>query len=113
MKRIKRVPLSLLLLLLFTMYQVGITMFTHVHYVNGVMIAHSHPSHGKHTHSKTAIVVIDRFSVFHSLEADAHVCIEPVRPLLYGLDLQAEIPVITSIHLQILSLRAPPVSMIG
>lgn len=84
MRRVKRVLSSLLLLTLFTVYQAGITMFTHVHYVNGVMIVHSHPSHGKHTHSKTEIVVINRLSSFHSLEADIPVnVIDPVRAVTF------------------------------
>lgn len=67
-------------------------MFTHVHYVNGVMIVHSHPSHGKHTHTKTEIVVIDRLSSFHSLEADIPVnVIDPVCPLLFYVEVQPEI----------------------
>ena len=64
-------------------------MFTHVHYVNGVMIVHSHPSHCKHTHTKTEIVVINRLSSFHSLEADIPVnVIDPVRPLLFYVEVQ-------------------------
>ena len=58
-------------------------MFTHVHYVNGVMVVHSHPSHGKHTHSKIEVVIIARLSSFHSLEADAPIHIEAIRPYLY------------------------------
>ena len=107
MRRVKRVLSSLLLLTLFTVYQAGITMFTH--YVNGVMIAHSHPSHGKHTHTKTEIVVIDRLSSFHSLEADIPVnVIDPVRPLLFYVEVQPETPVVLGMHLRVLSLRAPP-----
>ena len=109
MRRVKRVLSSLLLLTLFTVYQAGITMFTHVHYVNGVMIVHSHPSHGKHTHTKTEIVVIDRLSSVHSLEADIPVnVIDPVCPLLFYVEVQPEIPVVSGMHLRVLSLRAPP-----
>ncbi len=95
------------------MYQAGITMFTHMHYVNGVMLVHSHPNHGKHTHSKTEIVVIDRLSSFHSLEADAPVCIEPVRPLLCHVEVQTEISAAAAVHMRVISLRAPPVVKIG
>lgn len=84
-------------------------MFTHVHYVNGVMIAHSHPNKGKHTHTTTSLVVIDRLAAFHSLEAvDGYVYVTPVRLLLCYLEVQAEIPVVTGTHLRVLSLRAPP-----
>lgn len=108
MRRVEKVFLSLELLMLFTMYQVSITMFTHVHYVNGVMITHSHPGKGKHTHTKTAIVVIARLSVLYLLEAGEPVKVEPVRPLLCYVELQATAPVVTGTNRQVVSLRAPP-----
>ena len=71
MKQI-RVLLSLLLLSLFTAYQVSITMFTHVHYINGVLLVHSHPfdSDAQHSHSKTELVVIDSISDYHTLQVN-------------------------------------------
>ena len=113
MRRVKRVLSSLLLLTLFIVYQVSITMFTHVHFVNGVMVVHSHPSHGKHTHSKIEVVIIARLSSFHSLEADAPIHIEAIRPLLYCLQQQTDIPVMPETHMRVVSLRAPPVVRIG
>ena len=109
-RRVKRVLSSLLLLTLFIVYQVSITMFTHV---NGVMVVHSHPSHGKHTHSKIEVVIIARLSSFHSLEADAPIHIEAIRPLLYCLQQQTDIPVMPETHMRVVSLRAPPVVRIG
>ncbi len=50
-KEMKRIIGAVCLLVLFVAYQTSITAFTHVHYVNGVIITHSHPFHGKHTHS--------------------------------------------------------------
>ena len=61
MGHIKKILLSFLLLTLFVTYQVSITMFTHVHYVNGVMIAHSHPYKGTHSHTASNIIVIAHF----------------------------------------------------
>ena len=63
MGHIKKILLSFLLLTLFVTYQVSITMFTHVHYVNGVMIAHSHPYKGTHSHTASNIIVIAHFLV--------------------------------------------------
>ena len=40
------------LLLLFSLYWCGITLFTHSHVVNGVVIVHSHPFHTGHAHTK-------------------------------------------------------------
>ena len=42
MKQKKKIIGALSLLVLFIMYQASITAFTHVHYVNGVLITHSH-----------------------------------------------------------------------
>lgn len=113
MRRVKKVLSSLLLLALFTVYQAGVTMFTHIHYVNGVMIVHSHPNRGKHAHTKSEVIVIDRLASFHSLEADPPIHIEPMCPLLCYVQIQTEIPVVPETHLQVISLRAPPVEVIG
>ena len=52
MSKRRYIVAPLLLLALFLTYQVSITLFTHVHIVNGVMIVHSHPSSEKHhTHT--------------------------------------------------------------
>ena len=95
---IKRVLLSFLLLTLFVTYQVSITMFTHVHYVNGVMIAHS----------TSNIVVIAHFATFHSLEAHVQYDFTPERPVLFTVEIPESIPVTTETHLRVISLRAPP-----
>ncbi|WP_042368913.1 hypothetical protein [Bacteroides neonati] len=108
MRSIKRVLYPLLLLALFATYQVGITLFTHVHYVNGVMITHSHPSKEKHSHSKTELVVLDRLSVFQTLEADAPIHFKPILSLLAYIETPVRVPVATKAHLRVLSLRAPP-----
>lgn len=43
------------------------------------------------------------------LEADIPVnVIDPVRPLLFYVGVQPEIPVVSGMHLRVLSLRAPP-----
>lgn len=109
MRQAKVVLTSLLLLTLFATYQVSITMFTHVHYVNGVMIMHSHPNQGKHSHTKTEVVVIDRLASFHTLEAEVSVFVEPLRPLLCYLEVPVAVSDADSTHLQVLSLRAPPI----
>lgn len=50
MRGIKRTICALCLLALFVAYQASITAFTHVHYVNGVLITHSHPFHNQQLH---------------------------------------------------------------
>lgn len=108
-RRVKRVLSSLLLLTLFVAYQAGITMFTHVHYVNGVMVAHSHPYKGAHSHSKSSILVIAHISHFHSPEVETPYEVIPERHVIYTVEVCHDVPVVMSNHLQALSLRAPPV----
>lgn len=84
-------------------------MFTHVHYVNGVMITHSHPSKDKqHTHTKTELVVIHHLSTVHTLEATSCAIHDVLIPVLYDLEIPLATSFVISIHLQSLSLRAPP-----
>lgn len=85
-KKIKRIIGAVCLLVLFVAYQTSITAFTHVHYVNGVLITHSHPFHGKHTHSKSELVVIGRLSTFQSPEVDVYEELHPMRMLLAMLE---------------------------
>lgn len=111
MRHVKRVLSSLLLLTLFATYQVSITMFTHIHFVDGVLVTHSHPNKGNHTHSTTAMLVIDRLAAIHSLEAvGTFVDIEPLRPLFCLVKVQAVVSVVVGAHLRVLSLRAPPMA---
>ena len=105
---IKRVLLSFLLLTLFVTYQLSITMFNHVHYVNGVMIENSHTYQGTHSHSTSNIVVIAHFATFHSLEAHVQYDFTPERPVLFTVEIPESIPVTTETHLRVISLRAPP-----
>ncbi len=44
--------LKLFLPLIFIAYLGGITLFTHSHVVNGVIIVHSHPFKGEHQHTE-------------------------------------------------------------
>lgn len=96
------------MLVLFVAYQTSITAFSHAHYVNGVLIAHSHPFHGKHTHTKTELVVIDRLSTFHTPEVDVYEDLHPFRVLLAVLEDEELTPLPEEKERQITSLRAPP-----
>ncbi|WP_131925321.1 hypothetical protein [Prevotella heparinolytica] len=44
--------------LLFIVYWGGITLFTHSHVVNGVIIVHSHPFQGEHEHTEVQLETI-------------------------------------------------------
>lgn len=78
MSKRRYIVAPLLLLALFLTYQVSITLFTHVHIVNGVMIVHSHPSSEKHhTHTTGQVISIAHLSTIRlwSRGADRDDCI--------------------------------------
>lgn len=56
--------LKLFLPLLFIAYLGGITLFTHSHVVNGVIIVHSHPFKGEHEHTTVEFETIFFLSSF-------------------------------------------------
>lgn len=107
-EKVKRIIRAVCLLVLFVAYQTSITAFTHVHYVNGVLITHSHPFQGKHTHTKTELIVINRLSTFHTPEVEAFEDLHPMRILLAVLEDEDITPLMKGETVQMLSLRAPP-----
>ena len=104
-KQKKKIIGALSLLVLFIMYQASIT---HVHYVNGVMITHSHPFHGTHSHSQTSLLVIGHLSAFYSSGVDVYEVQHPMRPLLAMLRAKPATPTVKGEVIRTLSLRAPP-----
>ncbi|MBR6433135.1 MAG: hypothetical protein IKS70_01850 [Bacteroides sp.] len=52
--------------LLFVVYLGGITLFTHSHVVNGVIIVHSHPFKGEHEHTEVQLETIFYLASFVS-----------------------------------------------
>ena len=83
----------LFLLALFLTYQVSITMFTHVHIINGVMIVHSHPSSDDHhTHTAGQVITIAHIGSYQTPEPEAGVSNVTVEcPLLYVLGLNTNL----------------------
>lgn len=108
MRGIKRILCALCLLVLFVAYQASITAFTHVHYVNGVLVAHSHPFQGKHSHSYNSFIVIGLLSHFSSDKSDCDAQQHPMCPLLWVVEAEAATPAIKGEAYRALSLRAPP-----
>ena len=65
----KRLYLSILkwfLPVLFISYMAGITLFTHSHVVNGVIVVHSHPFKAGHTHTDTQLETIFYLSLLQT-----------------------------------------------
>ncbi|WP_455663916.1 hypothetical protein [Phocaeicola sp.] len=50
--------------LIFIVYLGGITLFTHSHVVNGVIIVHSHPFQGEHQHTEVEFETIFFLTAF-------------------------------------------------
>ncbi|MGL4852541.1 MAG: hypothetical protein ACRC3Z_07860 [Phocaeicola sp.] len=111
MKRPVAPILRYFLALLFTLYLAGITLFTHPHIVNGVVIVHSHVFNGEHEHTAVEFETIFFLS---TLAADTSFFFAPLLAplflvflgmLLLGYSLVAP-------HVQergSIQLRAPPV----
>lgn len=90
MRGIKRTICALCLLALFVAYQASITAFTHVHYVNGVLITHSHPFHNQHSHSTDSLIVIGLLSHFSSDTPDCCELQHPMRSLLQVMESETD-----------------------
>lgn len=105
----KRLFIPLCMLALFVAYQASITLFAHVHYVNGVMLVHSHPSSdNQHTHTEGQILTLAQISSFDGIEPLCS-CIENVCPkVLYTLDSHGKSAFISVRYAYALFLRAPP-----
>ena len=100
----------LFLLALFLTYQVSITMFTHVHIINGVMIVHSHPSSDDHhTHTAGQVITIAHIGSYQTPEPEAGVSNVTVEcPWLYVLGLNTNTFRAVAPHTHCVHLRAPP-----
>ncbi|MBU3813205.1 MAG: hypothetical protein H9791_01670 [Candidatus Bacteroides intestinipullorum] len=72
MEKLRRI-IKFALPLIFILYWGGITLFTHTHVVNGVIMVHSHPFKTNHQHSQAeaeTILILDHYttSAIPSLE---------------------------------------------
>lgn len=105
----KHIFIPLCLLALFVTYQVSITMFAHVHYVNGVMIVHSHPStDNEHTHSDSQILTLAHVSNWGSTEPVFVTLSEVNLSVFDTLECERKSRVLSDWFSYSISLRAPP-----
>lgn len=107
-KEVKRIIGTVCLLMLFVAYQTSIALFAHVHYVDGVVVKHSHPFQGKHTHTTAEFVVIARLSTFQGTEVDVYENLHPLRTLLAVLETEQVTPLVKGEERRGIPLRAPP-----
>ena len=97
MQKRKYILIPMMLLVLFVTYQAGITVFSHIHYVNGVMIVHSHPSDDNHhTHTEGQVLTLAHVSHWAGIE-----------PVCITLD-ERDFRFMADRHTHCISLRAPP-----
>ena len=105
----KRLLIPLFLLTLFVSYQVSITMFAHMHYINGVMIVHSHPStDNQHTHSEGQILTLAQMSEWASVEPDFVTLGEVNLSVFYTLECNRLACYVQDHYACCIALRAPP-----
>ena len=101
--------IPLMLLILFVTYQVSITMFAHMHYVNGVMIVHSHPStDNEHTHTEGQILTLAQMSEWVGTEPVFVTLSEVSLSVFDTLECEREAKSLLDFYLHSISLRAPP-----
>ena len=109
MQRSRQLHIPVFLLTLFLAYQVSITMFSHVHYINGVMIVHSHPSaDSQHTHTEGQVLTMAHISSFDGVEPVSSVIADALLPVIYTLFSSNRGENLLSYVHQCISLRAPP-----
>lgn len=98
-----------MLLTLFVAYQVSITMFSHIHYVNGVMIVHSHPStDNEHTHTESQVLALAHVSEWSGTEPAFVTLAEVPLSVFDTLECERESKALSDIYSHCISLRAPP-----
>ena len=101
--------IPLFLLTLFVSYQMSITMFSHIHYVNGVMIVHSHPSSdSEHTHTESQILTLAQVSEWAGTEPVFVTLSEVSLSVFDTLDCERKSKILFDLYTQCVSLRAPP-----
>lgn len=106
----KHIALSVSFLMLFVGYQICITSFTHVHYVNGVMITHSHPYAGDgHSHQKADFSLIAQLTHFSALNPEFIIYNHIVWPVGGIVSVCPKADALPTNDACYYSLRAPPV----
>ena len=109
MSKSRYIFIPLMLLTMFVAYQVSISMFSHVHYVNGVMIVHSHPStDSEHTHTAKQILTLAQVSEWAGTEPVFVTLSEVSLPVFDTLECERKSKSLSDIYLLCISLRAPP-----
>ena len=114
MFKIKK-TVSFFCIALFINYYAGINFFSHTHTINGATIFHSHIHANSHHdtksggHTEYSITLIAQISHFEHIDFSCYSIPKPLQLPLYENKFVETTHWITSIHLENLSLRAPPI----
>lgn len=108
MGQINKRFLPIVLFILFNAYQVNILLFSHVHYINGIPITHSHPNKGEHNHPEDGIRFIALLSSIHSVSTNNIFNFTIDYQLISIFKFDNNFPLIQDSYLKLPSLRAPP-----
>lgn len=108
MQALKRAILPFMLLALFAVYQASIMANVHTHCINGIILTHSHPNQGDHTHSNADLSLLSRLSVFYSLKVGNNTYSSYQQSVLYVLEAEQATTLIPDVYWKSTALRAPP-----
>ena len=109
MQKSKYIFISLFLLVLFLAFQMSISMFSHIHYVNGIMMVHSHPStDNEHTHTEGQILTLAHVSHWAGTEPVCIALNEVTQSVSDILECKQAFHFLMDKHEHCISLRAPP-----
>lgn len=103
------IVVPLFLLTLFVVYQAGIMHFSHTHYINGVMIVHSHPStNSQHTHTEGQALTLAHIAHWSGIESTFITLNEIIFEVSEVLECKRESSFLMDKHAHCICLRAPP-----
>ena len=109
MSKNRYIFIPLLLLTLFVAYQASITMFAHVHYINGVTIVHSHPSaDNDHTHTDGQLLTLAHVSEWTGVEPTFVTLSEVSLSVFDSIECERKSKALSDLYSHCISLRAPP-----
>lgn len=97
------------MLLLFVVYQVGITSFVHVHIVNGVTVVHSHLSvDNEHQHTAKQVQTIDYICHYVCADVPEAVAVAAPNVVLLQADYAEALVGVVASEVPTFCLRGPP-----
>ncbi len=105
----KRYIFTYMLLTLMLAYQASITLFAHVHDVDGVMTVHSHPfADSEHTHTESQILAIAQVSRWTTTEPTFVTLTDVLFPVFNTPECEYKFYAFGNIDSHCIPLRAPP-----